>query len=173
MYSLYQVYPEFIVNYAVLSVWVVPYVIVSNTLLIYSAWQETRQVVKRQRILTCLIIVPMTSFMLINIMLEAVGVAGLWIYNSWIIGLQFLLFLYFLMKYGFLGIQLKFEKQRHNSTMKAAASGTALLNHTIKNELAKIDLLVNQLRDKVSPNENSYENIDLVLNSIHNKTIGI
>lgn len=167
MYFLYQVYPVFIVNYAVLSVWVVPYVLVSNILLIYSAWQETRQVIKRQRILTCLIIVPTTSFMLTNIMLEAVGGAGLWIYNSWIIGLQFLLFLYFLVKYGFLGIQIKFEKQRHYSTMKAAASGTALLNHTIKNELAKIDLLVNQLKDKVSPNENSYENIDLVLNSTH------
>lgn len=168
MYSLYQIYPEFIVDYAVLSAWVVPYVIVSDILLISSAWQETRPVVKRQRILTCLIIVPTTSFtMLTNTILEAVGVAGLWMYNSWIIGLQFLLFLYFLVKYGFLGIQLKFEKQRHHSTMKTAATGTALLNHSIKNELAKIDLLVNQLKDKVSPNENSYENIDLVLNSTH------
>lgn len=167
MYSRYQVYPEFIVNYAVLSVWVVPYVIVSNILLIYSAWQETRPAVKRQRILTCLLIVPTASFMLTNIMLEAVGVAGLWIYNSWIIGLQFLLFLYFLVKYGFLGIQIKFEKQRHDSTIKAVASGTALLNHTIKNELAKIDLLVNQLKDKVPSNESSYKDIDLVLNSTH------
>lgn len=34
--------------------------------------------------------------------------------------------------------------------MQAVTSGTALLNHTIKNEEGKIDLLTNQLRQNAS-----------------------
>jgi signal transduction histidine kinase len=174
MYIIYQVYPEFIVNYAVLSIWVAPYVTVSNILLIYSVLQETRPVVKRQRILTCLVIVPMTSFALFtNIILEAVGVAGLWMYNPWIIGLQFLLFLFFLMKYGFLGIQMRFEKQRHDSTIKAIASGTALLNHTIKNEVSKIKFFFNIAKDSIEKKDlieakNSIESVFSAIEGIDN-----
>ncbi|MED4455624.1 HAMP domain-containing sensor histidine kinase [Metabacillus fastidiosus] len=161
MYILYQETPQFKTNFVVLALWTVPYVLVSNTLMIYSAYRETTPVIKTQRILACLVIVPMTTFALFtNIILEAVGIARVWVYNPFIIMAAFLLFIFFIIKYGFLGIQLRFEKQKIDSTMKAAISGTALLNHTIKNEVAKIDFLANQLKEQV-PNEN----IDLMLKS--------
>lgn len=166
MYFLYPLYPEFKANYVVLSLWITPYIIVSNTLLIYATWRETRPAVKKQRILTSLVVVPTTSFVLItNIILEAFGVIGVWNYNPWIIGIQFLLFIYFAIKYGFLGVQVRFEKQRRDYTMKAVTSGTSLLNHTIKNEIAKIDLLVNRLKENIPSDEISCGSIDLVLNS--------
>ena len=166
MYSLFQVYPEFKVNFVILSIWVVPYVVSANILLIYSAWRETRPAIKKRKILTCLFVVPMFTFALItNIILEAFGIKGVWYYNPWMIGVQFLVFIYFAIKYGILGVQIRFEKERRDSTMKAVSSGTGLLNHTIKNEIAKIDLLVNQLKDYIPPDEASSENLDLVLNS--------
>ncbi|OIK12903.1 ATP-binding protein [Bacillus sp. MUM 116] len=162
MYFHSQVFPEFKTNYVILSIWVVPYVVVTNILLIYSAWRETRPSIKRQRILTVLLVVPMVSFALTTgIILEALGISGVWNYNPWMIGIQFSLFVYFTVKYGVLGVRIRIEKQRRDSTMKAVTSGSALLNHTIKNEIAKIDLLVNQLKEQVPDSES----IDLVLNS--------
>lgn len=166
MYPIFQVYPEFRVDFRILAIWVVPYVIAANTLLIYSAWREDHPIFKRRKILTCVFVVPMFTFALTtNIILEALGIVGVWRYNPWIIVSQFLVFVYFGVKYGILGVRIRFEKEMRDSTMKAARSGTALLNHTIKNEIAKIDLLVNQIKEQIPPEEKSAENLRLVLNS--------
>ena len=166
MYSMFQVYPEFRVDFRILAIWVVPYVIAANILLIYSAWREDRPIIKRRKILTCVFVVPMFTFALTtNIILEALGIVGVWRYNPWIIVIQFLVFVYFGVKYGILGVRIRFEKEMRDSTMKAARSGTALFNHTIKNEIAKIDLLVNQIKEQIPPEEKSAENLGLVLNS--------
>jgi signal transduction histidine kinase len=166
MYSMFQVYPEFRVDFRILAIWVAPYVIVANILLIYSAWREDRPIIKRRKILTCVFVVPMFTFALTtNIILEALGIVGVWRYNPWIIVIQFLVFVYFGVKYGILGVRIRFEKEMRDSTMKAARSGTALFNHTIKNEIAKIDLLVNQIKEQIPPEEKSAENLGLVLNS--------
>lgn len=166
MYSMFQVYPEFRVDFRILAIWVAPYVISANILLIYSAWREDCPIVKRRKILTCVFVVPMFTFALTtNIILEALGFVGVWRYNPWIIVTQFLVFVYFGVKYGILGVRIRFEKELRDSTMKAARSGTALFNHTIKNEIAKIDLLVNQIKEQIPPEEKSAENLELVLNS--------
>jgi len=166
MYSMFQVYPEFRVDFRILAIWVAPYVIAANILLIYSAWREDRPIIKRRKILTCVFVVPMFTFALTtNIILEALGIVGVWRYNPWIIVIQFLVFVYFGVKYGILGVRIRFEKEMRDSTMKAARSGTALFNHTIKNEIAKIDLLVNQIKEQTPPEEKSAENLGLVLNS--------
>jgi len=49
--------------------------------------------------------------------------------------------------------------------MKAVTSGTAFLNHTIKNEMAKINFLVDQLKEHVPLDKTSSECIDQALNS--------
>ncbi|MBY0214500.1 ATP-binding protein [Priestia aryabhattai] len=166
MYSMFQVYPEFRVDFRILAIWVAPYVIAANILLIYSSWREDRPIIKRRKILTCVFVVPMFTFALTtNIILEALGIVGVWRYNPWIIVIQFLVFVYFGVKYGILGVRIRFEKEMRDSTMKAARSGTALFNHTIKNEIAKIDLLVNQIKEQIPPEEKSAENLGLVLNS--------
>ncbi|MGN7233348.1 ATP-binding protein [Priestia megaterium] len=166
MYSMFQIYPEFRVDFRILAIWVAPYVIAANILLIYSAWREDRPIIKRRKILTCVFVVPMFTFALTtNIILEALGIVGVWRYNPWIIVTQFLVFVYFGVKYGILGVRIRFEKEMRDSTMKAARSGTALFNHTIKNEIAKIDLLVNQIKEQIPPEEKSAENLGLVLNS--------
>ncbi len=167
MYFLFPIYPQFDANFVVLSLWITPYIVSSNILLIYTSWRETRPAIKKQRILTSIVVVPMTSFALItNIILEAFGNIGTWNYNPWIIGIQFLLFVYIAIRYGFLGVQVRFEKQRRDLTMRAVTSGTSLLNHTIKNEIAKIDILVNRVKDSIPAHiKTPHEDINLVLNS--------
>ncbi|AJI25863.1 histidine kinase-, DNA gyrase B-, and HSP90-like ATPase family protein [Priestia megaterium] len=166
MYPIFQVYPEFKVDFRILALWVVPYVVTANILLIYSAWREDRPTIKRRKILTCIFVIPMFTFVLVtNIILEALGIVGVWHYNPWIIVSQFLVFVYFGARYGILGVRIRFEKEIRDSKMKAARSGSALFNHTIKNEIAKIDLLVNQLKEQIALDEKSSEKLNLVLNS--------
>ncbi|MGG0878040.1 ATP-binding protein [Bacillus inaquosorum] len=158
-------YPKWETQHVILSLWVVPYVFISLALMVYSAYSETNKTAKKQKIFTCLVVVPTLTFAVFtNIILEAFGVFGVWMLNPWVITVAFLLFIYFIIKYGFLGVQIKFEKQRRDLTMKAVTSGTALLNHSIKNEVAKIDLLANQLKDN-SNKENDDETVDLILKS--------
>jgi hypothetical protein len=56
MYSMFQMYPEFRVDFRILAIWVVPYVIATNILLIYSVWREDHPIVKRRKILTCVFV---------------------------------------------------------------------------------------------------------------------
>ncbi|MFA1782385.1 sensor histidine kinase [Bacillus velezensis] len=155
-------YPRYETQHVILSLWVVPYVFVSAGLMVYAAYSERNKTARKQKIITCLVVVPALAFAVFtNIILEAFGVFGVWMFNPWVIAAAFLLFVYFIVKYGFLGVQIKFEKQRRDLTMKAVTSGTALLNHSIKNEVAKIDLLASQLKES-KPDD---EAIDLILKS--------
>ncbi|MBT2576867.1 HAMP domain-containing histidine kinase [Bacillus sp. ISL-8] len=165
MYSIDQIYPVFKANYVALACWTVPYVMGTNILMIYSTYRETRPAIKKSKIFTCLVILPVNTFALVtNIVLEALGIKEVWFYNPLVITAQFGIFGYLIIRYGFLDVKIRFERQHRDSTMKAVASGTALLNHTIKNEIAKIDFLVNQLKEQ-NLNEKANENIELALNS--------
>ncbi|MCY8737554.1 ATP-binding protein [Bacillus haynesii] len=164
MQVFFTEYPIFETHHVILAIWVVPYVVISEALMIYSAYSESNKMIRKQKYFTCLVIVPALTFALFtNIILEAFGYFGVWMLNPWAIAAAFLLFGYIIIKYGFLGVQIKFEKQRRNLTMQAVTSGTALLNHSIKNEVAKIDLLANQLKDLNQEKNN--ESIDLILKS--------
>lgn len=166
MQIYYTEYPKWQTHHVVLSLWVVPYVLFSLGLMVYAAYAEKNITSKRQKIYTCLVVLPTILFALFtNIILEAFGIFGVWMLNPWIIVLAFVLFVYFIIKYGFLGVQIKFEKQRRDLTMKAVTSGTALLIHSIKNEVAKIDLLANDLKGtKLGKKQ---ESVDMILKSVN------
>lgn len=60
-----------------------------------------------------------------------------------------MLFAYFIIKYGFLDVQIVFERQQRDTTMQAVRSGSALFNHTMKNEASKLDILIHELKDSI------------------------
>ncbi|MBW8347840.1 HAMP domain-containing histidine kinase [Bacillus sp. IITD106] len=67
--------------------------------------------------------------------------------------LMIFLFVFLASKYGMFGIKLYIEKQRLDSSITAIKSGTAILNHTIKNEIGKIDYLRERIRDRLPKND--------------------
>lgn len=148
MYMLFPVYPVFKTSYVFLSFWVSLYVLTANYLLIYSSKRTKRTTAKQQKMLTSAIIVPATTMSLItNYLLPAFNLKNVYIYNTGIIILQFSIFLFFAVKRGALGVKLTFEKQSLDRTLKALTSGTVILNHTIKNEVMKISLCMNNIRN--------------------------
>lgn len=153
-----KIYPDFSLNHQLFAVWVTPYVLACNGLLVYTAWKETRLSIKKQKLLTAIIIVPILSCVLVtNIILEAMNISGMWRYNTYIIDFQFVLFCIVVVKHGFLGVQVQFIQQ--SPSVQSQKSGTSLFNHAIKNEISKLDLMVKQMDREFLPNsqqENLY-----------------
>jgi signal transduction histidine kinase len=151
MYALYSIYPVFNTSYLILSFWVSLYVLSANFLLIYSSKRTKRTAAKQQKMLTSAIIIPATTMSLItNYLLPAFNLKGVYIYNTGIIIFQFSIFLFFAVKRGALGVKLTVEKQRLDRTLKALTSGTVILNHTIKNEVSKISLCMNNIQNSTA-----------------------
>jgi two-component system sporulation sensor kinase B len=154
--------PENITKYyQMLSMWAVPYITVCNTLFLVSYLKEKKASLKKHKLLTCIFVIPFfTCIMLSNFLLRGFGIQQGWRYNVVIIVVQFICFMYFTYKYGILGIRLKFEKERLDSTIKAMTSGTAILNHSIKNEIYKISMCMKNIRNSVYKNKFDIENVD-------------
>lgn len=160
----FSIYPVLETNFQLIAIWIIPYILITCVLLACSAFREKRKTIKNHKVITCIIVIPLFVFVLFtNVILQAFGIRGGWQLNPLIMITEFLFFIYFGSRYGFLGVKIKFEKQRLSSTMQAITSGTTLLNHTIKNEIGKIDLLTNELKENVSLD--AKENVDLILKS--------
>lgn len=172
MYVFYPVH-GLTTSYPVLSMWVTPYVLTANFLLIQSYLKTKETKLKQQRLLTCVIITPGTLMSLMtNYILRAFDVNNAFYYNSSVIVLQFGAFIFFAIKQGALGIKLTLEKNSMDRTMRALTSGTSILNHTIKNEVSKISMCMNNIEYSTLNADNSesaiedvYENIRIVNDS--------
>lgn len=77
-----------------------------------------------------------------------------WVYNNIFFTLFISVIVYFALKYGFLGIKLRIEKQSFEQTMKALTQGTAILNHTLKNEIQKMQYLQSRAKDHIAQGKN-------------------
>lgn len=80
---------------------------------------------------------------------------------------------YFTLKYGFLGIKLRIERERLNSSMRALTLGVSILNHSIKNEIQKISYLAEKTGDYIhagqsAKSQQTLEQVQTVANHLLN-----
>jgi len=80
-------------------------------------------------------------------------VQEIWRFMPFVITILLVTFLLLGIKYGVLGVRLKFEKDRLDGTMRAISYGTSVLNHTIKNEVGKIRIVADQIRRLASSSQ--------------------
>ncbi|SDE97124.1 Signal transduction histidine kinase [Fontibacillus panacisegetis] len=66
---------------------------------------------------------------------------GMWQTNFIVILATVIIVLFFTIRYGFLGIKLKIERERIDYSIRTLTMGVSILNHSIKNEIQKIDYL--------------------------------
>jgi hypothetical protein len=65
--------------------------------------------------------------------------------------------------YGVLGVKLRFELDPLDRTMQAVSLGTALLNHTSKNEIGKIAISSENLKQTIAGNdEKSLQHLQII-----------
>lgn len=136
------IFPVLKFHYPVMVLWVIPYMVCASVLLVFQLWKEKDPILRRSRFLVVILAVFPNLFVLFTIYIaRLVGDYEAWKYNLLLILIQFIFFLIFAVKYGVLGVRVKVEQNQITSTLRALTSGASILNHTLKNELGKIQLL--------------------------------
>jgi two-component system sporulation sensor kinase B len=157
------------IDYKQILFWVAPYLLVSSFLLVFAYLKERDRAKKRNRLYTLIIIVPTVIGILLTNYIAKAFFSGTPIYRYVIIfvGFSFFMFIVFAFRNGALGIRLRFERQRLESTMRAMTSGTVLLNHTIKNEILKIKMFTQRIQTDAAAKEEGaiQKNADRVIDS--------
>ncbi len=134
-------YPTTKPSYKYLTIWSTFGIISANLILIISYFRTMSISKKRDIFLVSAFLMPTTLFGWdINFLLPILGVKNLWRFNILVVLLVATLYCLLVTKFGFLGIKIRFEKNRLASTMQSISSGTQILTHAIKNEVLKISL---------------------------------
>lgn len=142
---LLSVQPPYPIPYRLVVWWAVPLVI-AGTFLIFSK-RETLYTLRRNHIYTALAVAPAVCFSsVMNYVLPSLGFQEMWRYNTWAIALAFAVFVVAIFKFGFLDIQFLLTRKKLDISIRAVTSGTAVLNHAIKNDVGKMRLFSAKIR---------------------------
>lgn len=158
--SFITVFPDYSPFFWTIVIWAVPYGLITDTLMVLSYTKEKSQRFKQQKLLTCILMLPMMILMTSAYLVPLFFRTHPFIYNLFSDIMILLLILMFALKYGILGIRIKFERERLDSTIKAMTSGTAILNHSIKNEIFKISMCMKNIRKSVHKNKLDIDDVD-------------
>ncbi|CAM4042801.1 HAMP domain-containing histidine kinase [Paenibacillus alkaliterrae] len=151
--------PVLVPNFKFLFFWCVPYFLISIGIITYSFIKEKNPIIRQEKIFTVTVVFPLIIFqILVNYTLKAFFYNDhAWRFMPVMIAFVFTGFIVLGTKYGSLGIKLRFERQSLGRTMTSLVSGTSILNHTLKNELLKISLFSDNIRNLTK----KHEGIDL------------
>lgn len=150
MLFLFPILPYYKPSFFVLSIWVTPYILIANFLLSYNCYKETNKQVKLQKFLNCLILIPTTSFWLVTSnLIRIVHLEGYWRDNTILIAFAVIIFLIASLKCGIMGIRIRLEQNSFDQSFKMISKGTLPIIHTLKNELVKIDLSIDNINEEL------------------------
>ncbi len=135
------------VNHLWMSVWAIPYILAGSWFI--ASMPSPNLAMRTANTLTKLAILPPVLFAaVVGYVLPSFDIYGMWRYNPWFISFAFFLFLIAMFKTGFLGVRLYIERKRMDSTLRAITSGSSILHHAIKNEIGKIRLFSEKMRNE-------------------------
>lgn len=154
----------------IFSIWAIPYILTANYLVIHAYLNEKIRRLKQQKLITCVIFLPATLLIeIVNILI--LPNPDIWKFNVISVVSTFLLFLFLSIRYGILGVRIRLERDQLAGTVRSITSGTLILNHTIKNEINKITVCMENIKNAAQlspPNRDDLnENIRLAQNSLH------
>jgi len=131
-------------------------------LLIVAYFKEKHPYKKIERLLTNLLIVS-TMLCIVKSYIFYAFEFDLFQYN-YIFAIGFLIvFLMIGIKQGALGVKIKIEMLKADASLHLLKGGTSLLNHTIKNEIGKVDILLHQMRHSLQDKDATREFSDVEL----------
>lgn len=143
--TLLFVRPIHPIPFRLTAVWAVPVVGLASLWIVFK--RETHAAMRLNDRLTGLAIVPTVLLCsVMNYVLPSFGFVEMWRYNTWIIAFAVLVFTVAIFKYGFLGIRFLIQTRKLDVSIRAVTSGTAVLNHAIKNDVGKTKLFGEKIR---------------------------
>ncbi|BBH24831.1 hypothetical protein Back11_61760 [Paenibacillus baekrokdamisoli] len=167
------------VHFKILAIWAIPYFVIGLVLLL--AKRSVHPMERRAHAILTIAVFPVILIAFtMNFVLPLFGVYGMWRYNVWPITVAFIIFIVALFNFGFLGVQLLIERRQLNFSLRAITSGTAMLNHAIKNDIGKIKLFSDKINRTAEANQELREDIRVItsatthieslIRSVHERT---
>lgn len=121
-------------------------------LLMIAYYREKNPFKKIERFLTNVLIVPTMLWAFCSSYLFFIMGFELWRYN-YIAAISFLfIFSVIGLKKGILGVNIKIEQLKSQASLNVLQDSTGLINHTIKNEIGKVDILLHYLKHAIRGN---------------------
>ncbi|MGM0879595.1 MAG: sensor histidine kinase [Bacillota bacterium] len=137
-----EMYP---ITFKVVVWWAVPYILYGTVQVLLK--RQPYVAVSRTHWIVCSAVLPPVMFSAVmNYVLPSFGMLRMWVYNTWIVGLGVTVFVVGLFTYGFMGVRVMVDRRRFDSTLRAVTSGTAILNHAIKNDAGKMRLFSEKMK---------------------------
>ncbi|MDD9267477.1 sensor histidine kinase [Paenibacillus sp. GCM10023248] len=155
---------ELPISFGVVALWAVPYIFIGAVMIVLK--KERLPALKRTHLFTCLALLPpILCVGVLNYLMPSFGFYRMWVYHVWILAFVVPFFIYTFFKYGFLGMRLLIERRKLDSTLRAITSGTAILNHAIKNDVGKMRLFLEKMRQHAEETnqEELLRDIDVVM----------
>ena len=167
------------VHFSILAFWAIPYIMIGVLLLVTKRSVHPSE--RRAHLVLMAAVIPvMLIALMMNFVLPLFGLFGMWRYNVWPIAIAFVIFIVALFNFGFLGVQLLIERRQINFSLRAITSGTAMLNHAIKNDIGKIKLFSDkinraaeansELREDIRVITSATSHIESMIRSVHERT---
>lgn len=133
------------ISYKVVVWWAVPYILAGAALVLMK--RVPPSVYARTHWIVCFAVLPPVVFcMFMNYVLPSLGMLRMWVYNTWLVGLGAAVFVTGLFTYGFMGMRILIQRKQYDSALRAITSGTAMLNHAIKNDAGKLRLFGEKMK---------------------------
>ncbi|AIQ15047.1 sensor histidine kinase [Paenibacillus durus] len=134
-------YPELDLDFMFLLIWSTPYYCAATYLIFRSWFSEKNQAIKKSKFNALVIVVPIyLGVYIFNNIPAAFKIKSETFLMTLpvIFGVGYLLFVIYIFLSGVFGLKVKVEQQALDRSLQIMSSGTAVLNHTIKNEIHKI-----------------------------------
>ncbi|CAM4509900.1 signal transduction histidine kinase [Paenibacillus endophyticus] len=137
-----RMYP---ISFQIVVWWAVPYIVYGAVQVLLK--RQLQASFSRTHWIICSVVLPPVMFsMVMNYVFPSFGMLRMWVYNTWIVGLGVTVFVIALFTYGFMGVRVNIDRRRYDSTLRAVTSGTAILNHAIKNDAGKMRLFSEKMK---------------------------
>ncbi|UVI31487.1 sensor histidine kinase [Paenibacillus spongiae] len=172
---------EYPVHYNLLAVWAIPYTLIGGALLLRKRGMNPAE--RKAHLVVVAAVLPAVLIALtMNNVMPLFGIYRMWRYNVWPIAFAFAVFIVALFNFGFMGVQLLIECRQMNYSLRAITSGTAMLNHAIKNDIGKIKLFshkieqaaeadgMSELREDIRVIAAATSHIEAMILSVHDRT---
>ncbi|TBL80263.1 sensor histidine kinase [Paenibacillus thalictri] len=157
------------IPYSYVMLWTTPYILLGVALLAVAAFRERNTYLRLNRMLTMIAAAPTLMFAMFTmyILPAYYGVYDFWRYNLWVIIFTLAVILVSSLRYGFMGLQISIQNQKRDYTLRAITSGTAILNHAIKNDVGKIKLFSQKLKmdARASGNVSAEADIEVIMSA--------
>ncbi|MFC5470542.1 ATP-binding protein [Cohnella suwonensis] len=148
--------PEIQINFSLMLLWSAPYYLGGCILLISSYLRERDRAKRKYRLITASFFVPPILAILVfdHIKRAVTQHFDGYLNISIVVWSAFAFFIVAAIRFGVLGVRIRFEKQLNDQKVKGIASGAAMFNHAVKNRITNIDMLTGKVKELLPTERN-------------------